>query len=478
MTPRAARVALAVTLLACSAQAAGAEVQYSAFHAELRLLEQRALLFHELPLWAVVLNLVAAATLLTLWRVRADIPHYLWLLGASLAGSVWFADALGLGAGDGVLTHSLLTAWYYCLTRLLYPVPVGLLQRHGAALPGAMLLGHALAVVTGQPQLHVGVNIIGALGLWLASSAQLAQGLRRDAASQSALALAVWLMALAVLLDSVLVLGNIALPGHPGQPLQTLAVAQMAGVLLALHFLVTSHVENQQQLAALNASLDERVQDAEAEIAERYAMLTRDALDAAALRERKTIYQSIHEDLSDKLLQLIYAAPDAATADLARAALAELRDSRKLHPDQAHALEEVLADAFAEAQTRCDQAGLLLDWQSDPSLQGWTVTARQESALLRTLREALSNLLKHARARHVRVTARVAQDGPAGGVLHYGVCDDGVGMAPGQRNGRGLVNMHNRLQELGGRVEIGPGSAGGTWVQFSLPLQHSMPERP
>ncbi len=477
MNTLAARAMVATALLAGSALAAAADAQFSEYYTQMRLLEQRELLFHELPLWAVVLNLVAAATLLTLWRVRADIPHYPWLLGASLAGSAWFADALGVGTGSGVLTHSLLTAWYYCLTRLLYPVPVGVLQRHGGLLPGAMLLAHALAALAGEPLLHVGVNIGGALGLWLASSGQLAQGLRRHAATQTALALAVWLVALAVLLDSMLVLGNISLPGHPGQMLQTLAVAQMLGVLLALYFLVASHVENQQQLAALNASLDQRVQDAEAEIAERYAMLTRDALDAAALRERKAIYQSIHEDLSDKLLQLIYAAPDPATADLARAALAELRDSRKLHPEQAHALDEVLADAFAEAQTRCDQAGLALDWQTDASLQGWTLTARQESALLRTLREALSNLLKHAHARHVSVTARVTPD-DAGGVLHYEVCDDGVGMTPGQRSGRGLVNMRNRLQELGGRVEIGPGSAGGTRVQFSLPLPPRPQERP
>ncbi len=476
MNTPAARAVLALALLTCSALAAGAEVQFSEHYTQMRLLEQRELLFHELPLWAVVLNLVAAATLLTLWRVRADIPHYPWLLGASLSGSAWFTDTLGLPL-DPLLSHCLLTAWYYCLLRLLYPAPVGVLQRHGGVLPGAMLLAHAIAAMAGQPLLHAGVNILGALGLWLAGSGQLTQGLRRHTATQSALALAVWLMALAVLLDSMLVLGNIRLSGHPDQWLQTLAVAQMAGVLLALYFLVASHVENQQQLAALNASLDQRVQDAEAEIAERYAMLTRDALDAAALRERKAIYQSIHEDLSDKLLQLIYAAPDPATADLARAALAELRDSRKLHPEQAHALDEVLADAFAEAQTRCDQAGLALDWQTDASLQGWTLTARQESALLRTLREALSNLLKHAQARHVSVTARVTLD-DSGGVLHYEVRDDGVGVTPGQHSGRGLVNMRNRLQELGGGVEIGPGSAGGTRVQFSLPLQPRPQERP
>jgi signal transduction histidine kinase len=278
-------------------------------------------------------------------------------------------------------------------------------------------------------------------------------------------------MALSVLVDTLLVLANVHLARHPDNVLQTATVAQMIGVLLALYFLVASHGENLLQLAALNTSLDQRVQEAEAEFADRYAMFTHDALDAAALRERKTIYQSIHEDLSDKLLQLIYSASNPATADLARAALAELRDSRKLHPEQAHALEDVLADAFAEAQTRCEQTGLVLDWQVQGALQNWTLTARQESALLRTLREALSNLLKHAQAQRVTVTAMVSMaDTPP--TLIYVVADDGRGIAPTHRPGRGLVNMRNRMQELGGTVTIGPGESGGTRLHFTLPLRH------
>lgn len=87
MNTPAARSVLATALLA-----AGAEGQFSEYYLQMRLLEQRELLFHEIPLWAVVLNLVAAATPITLWRVRTDIPHYPWLLGASLTGGVPFAD--------------------------------------------------------------------------------------------------------------------------------------------------------------------------------------------------------------------------------------------------------------------------------------------------------------------------------------------------------------------------------------------------
>ena len=477
MTRAVAFAWLAAALLACSAAAFGTEALFTDYHAQLRLLEQRQLLFHDLPQWTVVLNLVAALTLVALWRVRSDIPHYFWLLGASLCGNGWFLQALGVAPGGTLLPDVLITAWFYCLARILYPTLPDPAQRTLSLLPLAVLLVYGVAALLAQPVLHGTVTALCALGLWLASSRQLGAGLRRQSSAQSALTLGVWLIALCVLVDTLLVLADVHLAQHPDHSLQTATVAQMIGVLLALYFLVASHGENLHQLAALNTSLDQRVQEAEAEFADRYAMLTHDALDAAALRERKTIYQSIHEDLSDKLLQLIYSASNPATADLARAALAELRDSRKLHPEQAHALADVLADAFAEAQTRCEQAALALDWHTDDTLQHCTLTARQESALRRTLREALSNLLKHAQARRVTVTATVSA-ADAGPTLIYAVSDDGRGIAPTHRPGRGLVNMRNRMQELGGSVTIAPGATSGTRLQFTLPLRRAEEPQP
>lgn len=476
MTRAVALAWLAAALLACSVSALGTEALFTDYHAQLRLLEQRQLLFHDLPQWTVVLNLVAALTLLALWRVRTDIPHYFWLMGASLCGNGLFLQALGVAPGVTLLPDVLITAWFYCLARILYPTLPERAQRTLSLLPLAVLLLYGLAAMLAQPLLHGAVTALCALSLWLASSRQLGEGLRRQSSAQTALTLGVWLIALCVLVDVILVLADVHFAQHPDHILQTATVAQTIGVLLALYFLVVSHSDNLQQLAALNTSLDQRVQEAEAEFADRYAMLTHDALDAAALRERKTIYQSIHEDLSDKLLQLIYSASHPATADLARAALAELRDSRKLHPEQAHALADVLADAFAEAQTRCEQAALALDWHTDDPLH-CTLTARQESALRRTLREALSNLLKHAQARRVTVTATVSA-AEAGPTLIYAVSDDGRGIAPNHRPGRGLVNMRNRMQELGGSVTIAPGANGGTRLQFTLPLRRPEESRP
>jgi signal transduction histidine kinase len=84
--------------------------------------------------------------------------------------------------------------------------------------------------------------------------------------------------------------------------------------------------------------------------------------------------------------------------------------------------------------------------------------------LLAVLREALSNVSRHAKATAVRVSVRAA-DGEV--LLH--IEDDGVGIDPALARG-GIVNMGERAQDLGGTFEIGPGPAGGTVVTWRVPL--------
>jgi signal transduction histidine kinase len=80
--------------------------------------------------------------------------------------------------------------------------------------------------------------------------------------------------------------------------------------------------------------------------------------------------------------------------------------------------------------------------------------------------EALTNAVKHAHARGVRVRAFVDCD-----ALSLEVCDDGVGGAG--LGGSGLLGLHDRAAALGGelRVESPPGL--GTVVTATLPLGRS-----
>ncbi|NJC65964.1 GAF domain-containing sensor histidine kinase [Planosporangium flavigriseum] len=87
--------------------------------------------------------------------------------------------------------------------------------------------------------------------------------------------------------------------------------------------------------------------------------------------------------------------------------------------------------------------------------------------VLAVLREALSNVARHARAGLVEVSVRLD-----GGRLVVMVADDGVGIgaADDHRGTGGLDNMRSRAEELGGAFTIGPARPRGTVLTWSAPV--------
>lgn len=71
------------------------------------------------------------------------------------------------------------------------------------------------------------------------------------------------------------------------------------------------------------------------------------------------------------------------------------------------------------------------------------------NTLYRAVQEALTNILKHARARRVRVRVRREQSGIA-----LSVVDDGVGFPDDHVFGRGLTGMRERVSALGGTFHL------------------------
>ena len=99
--------------------------------------------------------------------------------------------------------------------------------------------------------------------------------------------------------------------------------------------------------------------------------------------------------------------------------------------------------------------------------------AAVEVAAYRIVSEALTNVVRHARATHC--TVRIARD-PARPCLVVEVLDDGVGIAPGTSAGVGLVSLRERAAELGGRCEVTAGDPAGTKVHAELPLAPTLTE--
>jgi signal transduction histidine kinase len=87
-----------------------------------------------------------------------------------------------------------------------------------------------------------------------------------------------------------------------------------------------------------------------------------------------------------------------------------------------------------------------------------------EVAAYYVVSEALTNAVKHAKASHI-IVSLVAGDG----VLQLSVRDDGVGGADPQR-GSGLIGLRDRVEALGGRIEVESPRGAGTIVLVTLPV--------
>ncbi|MFB4320575.1 GAF domain-containing sensor histidine kinase [Actinomadura sp. 21ATH] len=87
--------------------------------------------------------------------------------------------------------------------------------------------------------------------------------------------------------------------------------------------------------------------------------------------------------------------------------------------------------------------------------------------LLAVLREALSNVARHAHATEAAVVIKVGDDD-----LVLQVDDDGAGIpATGRRSG--LRNMQERAEDLGGTFDAAPRPEGGTRLRWSVPLERA-----
>ena len=86
------------------------------------------------------------------------------------------------------------------------------------------------------------------------------------------------------------------------------------------------------------------------------------------------------------------------------------------------------------------------------------------SHLLAVLREALTNVGRHARASTVDVVVAATAD-----TVTLSVADDGIGPSSGPSAGHGLANMADRAAELGGELTISSRRPRGTLLLWTVP---------
>jgi len=190
------------------------------------------------------------------------------------------------------------------------------------------------------------------------------------------------------------------------------------------------------------------------------------AREQAAAAERERIYADLHDDLGARLLGLVHEAQTPQQADRARALLQDLRDVVTRSRGTPGTLGDVLAGIRAEAAQRLDAAGIALDWHSGDDLPDPALDTGRALHLYRIVREAVSNVIRHAQAHTFRVRI-----GVHGAELQIELTDDGSGAgADAPVGGRGLDTMRERAAELAGAIDWKPGTAGGTKVLLRVPL--------
>jgi signal transduction histidine kinase len=193
---------------------------------------------------------------------------------------------------------------------------------------------------------------------------------------------------------------------------------------------------------------------------------------AAGLEERRRLAREIHDGLAQELAFIASNArrlrpgrgsPAELAADVAAAAERALDESRSAIDVLTLPLDEPLDVAVARAAE--DVAGRVGVTVRCEFADGVDATPDIREALVRIVREAVTNAARHGRASCIRVGLE-SEDG----VLRLRVVDDGIGFEPQvAHRGFGLRSMHDRAQALGGEARVSSTPGGGAEVEVEVP---------
>jgi two-component system, NarL family, sensor kinase len=219
-----------------------------------------------------------------------------------------------------------------------------------------------------------------------------------------------------------------------------------------------------------------------------HAVALRGALEASLARrvaareeERRRLRRDLHDELGPTLAGLtlgLDTARSLANGPEKGEALLHLLSRLKAETQQAvtdvrrivyglrpPALDELglagsLREEIARLRREAPAVAITLHCQGD-ELAG--LPAAVEVAAYRIVTEALTNVVRHARACSCEVHISLDQG------LTIDVCDDGVGFPEGWRAGVGITAMRERAAELGGDLGIQPREPHGTSIAARLP---------
>jgi len=214
-------------------------------------------------------------------------------------------------------------------------------------------------------------------------------------------------------------------------------------------------------------------------IAVENARLNQRAGEVAVYEERDRMARDLHDGVIQRLFAIGLSLQGMTSAQAGRA-VAESISS--VVDDIDETIRQVRATIFelgAEGRGRGIRAGVLSLIEEMRPMIGFpvpvefagpvdsAVTDEVAEQLLSTLREALSNVARHAQATGADVRLQVS-----GRDCRLEVRDNGTGMVdnPAPGGGNGLGNMRSRAESLGGSFEVVQPAIGGTTLIWQVPI--------
>ena len=272
----------------------------------------------------------------------------------------------------------------------------------------------------------------------------------------------------------VLSLAAMLLPILVPHPLQTASFA-LAGPLLllipknALDFRADLGLRRS-RLEKLRAKVSEQAEALD----EKSQVIAREMQKRAVLEERQRFTRDIHDGIGGQLLSLLLR---VRTGKVKPTRIAEeiqqgLNDLRLVVDSMDHTgddLNAALATFRMRAESQLKAADIHFAWQQSEEIFARFSTTRGTLILYRFMQEALTNIVRHANAAHVKISiTQISEDDP----LIIRIADDGIGLTPQAKNGagKGLKNLRARADSLKADLNFHEGLDGqGLTVELIIP---------
>ncbi|MGN6586256.1 MAG: GAF domain-containing protein [Solirubrobacterales bacterium] len=201
----------------------------------------------------------------------------------------------------------------------------------------------------------------------------------------------------------------------------------------------------------------------------------------SAERERERWARELHDETLQNLaaIRISLATALQSQGERREALIESAAEEAMAHLEtQINELNRLINDLRPAALERLGLAGALQALAEESSARsGVAVEAtvelseersgEEDRIVYRLVQEALTNVVKHANASHATVTAAEGD-----GAIRIVIRDDGDGFDPAaSTDGRGLTGMRERIELLGGEIEVGSKPGDGTEISARVPLQ-------